>query len=53
MPERPVGLNTEEALTERDETCNVEDGVEIQIMELNPVSKENTSKKRMRGSESP
>jgi hypothetical protein len=34
-----VGLDTEEALTERDETCNVENGVGIQIMELNPVSK--------------
>jgi hypothetical protein len=44
-----VRLNTEEALTECDETRNVENGVGIQIMELNLVSKEETSEERMRG----
>jgi hypothetical protein len=47
--ERPVGLDPEEALTERDETCNVENSVGIQIVELNLVSKEKTSEERMKG----
>jgi hypothetical protein len=38
-----VGFDPEEALTERDETRNVENSVGIQIVELNPVSKEKTS----------
>jgi hypothetical protein len=41
-PESPVGLDFEKALTERDETRNVENSVGIQIMELNPVRKEET-----------
>jgi hypothetical protein len=48
-PECPVRLDTEEALTGRDETRNVENGFGIQITELNPVSKEDTSEERMRG----
>jgi hypothetical protein len=51
--ERPVGLDTEEALTEHDETCNVENGVGIQIVELNPVSKEETLEERLRGEQKP
>jgi hypothetical protein len=38
-PQRPVGLNPQEAFTERDEARNVQNCVGIQIMELNPVSK--------------
>jgi hypothetical protein len=53
MLERPVGLDTKEALTEHDETCNVENGVGIQIMELNPISKEETLEERMRGKRKP
>jgi hypothetical protein len=53
MPEHPVGLDTEEALTEHDETRNVENDVGIQIVELNPVSKEETSLERMRGERKP
>jgi hypothetical protein len=49
MPERPVGFDPEEALTERDETRNVENSIGIQIIELNPVSKQKTSEERMRG----
>jgi hypothetical protein len=48
-PERPVGFDSKEALTERDETRDVENSVGIQIMELNPVSKEETLEERMRG----
>jgi hypothetical protein len=46
-PERPVGLDVEEALTEHDETRNMENSVGIQTVELNPVSKEETSEERM------
>jgi hypothetical protein len=52
-PERPVGFDPEKALTEHDETRNVENGVGIQIVELNPVSKEKTSEERMRGKRKP
>jgi hypothetical protein len=38
-PKRPVGFDPEEAFTERDETCNVENSVGIQIGKLNPVCK--------------
>jgi hypothetical protein len=49
MPERPVGFDPEEALTKHDETRDVENSVGIQIMELNPGSKEKTPEERMRG----
>jgi hypothetical protein len=52
-PERPVGFDPEEALTEHDETRNVENSVGIQIVELNLVSKEKTSEERMRGKLNP
>jgi hypothetical protein len=52
-PERPVGFDSKEALTERDETHDVENSVGIQIMELNPISKEETPKERMRGKRKP
>jgi hypothetical protein len=43
-----VGFNPQEAFTERDETHNMENSVGIQIVKLNPVGKEKTSKERMR-----
>jgi hypothetical protein len=48
-----VGFDPEEALTEHDETCDVENSVGIQIIELNPVSKEKTPEERMRGKRKP
>jgi hypothetical protein len=47
-PKRPMGLDPQETLTERDETRNVQNRVGIQIMELNPVCKEKAMKKRVR-----
>jgi hypothetical protein len=44
-----VGFDPQEALTERDKARNVKDGVGIQVMELNPVSKEKATEKRMQG----
>jgi hypothetical protein len=38
-PQRPVGLNTQKALTKRDEARDVENGVGIQVVELNPIRK--------------
>jgi hypothetical protein len=44
-----VGFDPQEAFTERDKARNVKDGIGIQVMELNPVSKKKTAKERMRG----
>jgi hypothetical protein len=44
-----MGLDSQEAFTERDEARNVKDCVGIQIMKLNPVSEKEASKERMRG----
>jgi hypothetical protein len=44
-----VGFNPQETFTERDKARNVKDGIWIQIVELNPVSKKMTAEKRMRG----
>jgi hypothetical protein len=44
-----VGLNPQEAFTERDEARNVKDCVGIQIMELNPISEKEAAEERMRG----
>jgi hypothetical protein len=52
-PERPVGFDPQEAFTERNKTCNVQDGVGIQIMKLNPIGKEEPAKERMRGKRKP
>jgi hypothetical protein len=52
-PESLVGLDSKEALIEHDETRNVENSVGIQIMELNPVSKEVTPEERMRRKRKP
>jgi hypothetical protein len=48
-PQSPVGFDPPEALTERDKTRNVKDGIGIQVVELNPVSKEKATEERMRG----
>jgi hypothetical protein len=48
-PQRPVGFNPQETFTEHDKACNVKDGIGIQIVELNPVSKKKTAEERMRG----
>jgi hypothetical protein len=44
-----VGFDPQEAFTERDKARNVENGIGIQIMKLNPVSKKETTEERMRG----
>jgi hypothetical protein len=49
VPQRPVGLNPQEALTKCDEARDMENGVGIQVMELNPICKQKTAKKRMEG----
>jgi hypothetical protein len=38
-PQRPVGLNPQEALTKHDKACDMKNGVGIQVMELNPICK--------------
>jgi hypothetical protein len=48
-PKRPVGFDPQETFTKRDETCNVQNHIGIQIMELNPVRKEKAVKEGMRG----
>jgi hypothetical protein len=47
-PQCPVGFDPQEAFTERDKARNVKNGIGIQVMELNPVSKEKTAEERMR-----
>jgi hypothetical protein len=44
-----MGFDPQEAFTKRDEARNVKHGIGIQIMELNPVSEEETTEERMRG----
>jgi hypothetical protein len=44
-----VGLDPQEAFTEHDKARNVKDGIGIQVVELNPVSKKKTAEERMRG----
>jgi hypothetical protein len=53
MPEHPMGLDPQETFTERDETCNVQNSIGIQIVKLNPISKKETSEERMRGEREP
>jgi hypothetical protein len=48
-PERPMGLDPQETFTKRDETRDVQNSDGIQITKLNPISKKETSKERMRG----
>jgi hypothetical protein len=52
-PKCPTGLDPQETLAECDETRDVQNGVGIQIMKLNLVSKKETSKERMRGKREP
>jgi hypothetical protein len=44
-----MGLDSQKALAERDETCNMQNRIRIQIMELNPICEEKAAKKRVRG----
>jgi hypothetical protein len=44
-----VGLDPQEALTKRDEARDMENGVRIQVMELNPIRKQKAVKERMKG----
>jgi hypothetical protein len=44
-----VGFDPQEALTERDKARNVKDGIGIQVVEPNPISKKKTVEERMRG----
>jgi hypothetical protein len=44
-----VGFDPQEALTKHDETRNVQNCVEIQIMELNPIRKEKAAEERVWG----
>jgi hypothetical protein len=48
-PQCPVGFDPQETLTERDKARNVENRVGIQVVELNPVGKEEATEKRMWG----
>jgi hypothetical protein len=43
-----MGFDPQKTLTEHDETCNVQNHVGIQIMELNLVCKEKAAKERVR-----
>jgi hypothetical protein len=52
-PECPVGLDPQKTLAEYDEARDVQNGVGIQIVKLNPVSKKGTSEERMRGKREP
>jgi hypothetical protein len=42
-----MGFDPQETLTQRDETCYVQDGVGIQIMELNPIGKKKAAEELM------
>jgi hypothetical protein len=48
-PKRPMGLDPQKTLTERDKTRNVQNCIGIQIMKLNPINEEKTTKKRVWG----
>jgi hypothetical protein len=48
-PQRPVGLNPQEALAKRDKARDMKDGVGIQVMELNPICEQKAMKKRVEG----
>jgi hypothetical protein len=49
-PERPVGFDPQETFAQYDKTRYVQDSIGIQIVELNPVSKEESAEeKRIRG----
>jgi hypothetical protein len=44
-----MGLNPQEAFTKHDEACDMENGVGIQVVELNPIHKQKATKERMKG----
>jgi hypothetical protein len=48
-----VGFDPQEAFTKADKTRNVQDGVGIQIVKLNPIGEEEPAEERMRGKENP
>jgi hypothetical protein len=48
-PKRPMGLDPQKTLTERDKTHNVQNRIGIQIMKLNPIREEKATKKRVWG----
>jgi hypothetical protein len=48
-PEHPMGFNPQETFTQHDEACYVQDSVGIQIMEMNPISKEEPAEEWMWG----
>jgi hypothetical protein len=48
-PQCPVGFDPQKAFTKRDKARDVKNGIGIQVMELNPVSEEETAEERMWG----
>jgi hypothetical protein len=44
LPQSPIGMDSKEALTESDENRDVEDGIGNQLVQLNPVNKEESPK---------
>jgi hypothetical protein len=49
VPQHPVRLNPQEALTKREKARDMENGVGIQVVELNPIRKQKVAKKRIKG----
>ena len=47
LPQSPIRLDPEEALTQCDKNRHVEDGIGRQLMQLKPIDKKKTSKKLM------
>ena len=43
LPQSPVWLDSEEAFTEGNENCDMEDGVGGQLMQLHPINKKKTA----------
>jgi hypothetical protein len=48
-PKRPVGFDPQETFTKCDKTRNVQNRIQIQVMELNPICEKESAGKRMRG----
>jgi hypothetical protein len=45
----PLGFNSKESFTEMDEDGNVENGIQVEVMELKPVEIKKASEERARG----
>jgi hypothetical protein len=43
-----MGFDPQKTLAKHDKTCDMQNRIGIQIMELNPIRKEKAAKKRMR-----